>query len=280
MTWPHENAIFAARTTLSCALMKKAILIIFVTVILAAVAGVYYLYTNLDSLVAAAIEKYGSQATQTAVQVRNVNIRPAEGSATIGGLTVANPQGYSTPHAFTLSDIGTRVDFKNSSRDRIVIDEITIDNPEIFYEINQDRKTNLIELKNNISGDQPATAERETSPAEQPNLIVRRLSFTGGNVHAVIAPLDKQYELQLPAIRMTDLGGKNGAPPAEIARQILNQLLDRVTREVKARGVGQELEKARQELDTQKQELKSRAGEALESRKEEARDKLKNLLKQ
>ena len=31
---------------------------------------------------------------------------------------------------------------------------------------------------------------------------------------------------------MNDLGGKNGAPPAEIARQILSQLLDRVSREV------------------------------------------------
>ncbi|HEX7028449.1 MAG TPA: hypothetical protein VF268_14505 [Gammaproteobacteria bacterium] len=260
--------------------MKKAILIVAVIVALAAVAGVYYLYTNLDSLVAAAIEKYGSQATQTAVQVRNVNIQPTEGSATIGGLTVANPQGYSTPYAFTLRDIGTRVDFKNSSRDKIVIEEITIDNPEIFYEINRDRKTNLIELKNNISGDKPAAREQETPPAEQPNLVIRRLSFTGGNVHANIGPLDKQYELQLPAIRMTNLGGENGAPPAEIARQILSQLLDRVTREVQARGVGQELEKARQKLETQKQELKSRAGEALESRKEEARDKLKNLLKQ
>lgn len=259
--------------------MKKVILAIAVIVLLAAVGGIYYLYANLDSLVAAAIEKYGSQATQTSVQVSNVDIRPTEGSASIGGLTVANPEGYSTPHAFTLKDIGTRVDFKNSSRDRIVIDEITIDDPEIFYEINRERETNLVELKNNITGGKPETRPQEEATTELPNLVIRRLSFTGGNVHANIAPLNKQYDLQLPAIRMTNLGGENGAPPAEIARQILNQLLDRVTREVKASGVGKELEEAKQQLDTKKEELRSRTEDELETRKEEARGKLEDLLK-
>lgn len=258
--------------------MKKAILGIIVIVILAAAAGVYYLYANLDSLVAAAIEKYGSQVTQTAVRVDNVRIQPGEGAARIGGLTIANPDGYTTPYAFTLQDIGTRVDFRNSSRDKIVIEEIVIDSPEIFYEINQDRQSNLIELKNNIAGDKPATPEQETPPADQPNLVIRRVSFTGGNVHANIAPLNKQYDLQLPAIRMNNLGGENGAPPAEIARQILSQLLDRITREIKARGVGQEIEKARQQLDTKKEELGSRAEEELKARKDEARGRLKNLL--
>lgn len=260
--------------------MKKAILGIVVLIILVAVVGLYYLYTNLDSLVEAAIEKYGSQVTQTAVRVDKVGIQPTEGSVSISGLTIANPDGYSVPYAFTLKDIGTQVDFKNSNRDKIVIDEITINAPEVFYEINRDRKTNLIELKNNIAGGEPAKQEREEQPADQPNMVIRRVSFTGGTVHANVVPLDKQYDLKLPAIRMTNLGGENGAPPAEIARQILTQLLDRVRQEVAARGIGSEVEKARQQLDTKKEELKSRTEEALDTRKEEARGKLKNLLKE
>lgn len=258
--------------------MKKAILVVIVLVLIAIAGGLYYLYANLDSLVAAAIEKYGSQVTQTAVSVDNVNIQPTEGSAKISGLTIANPKGYSAPHAFTLNNIGTRVDFQNSNRDKIVIDEITIDNPEVFYEINKDRQTNLLELKDNLGIGKAGKPQPETQPADQPNIVIRRLSFTGGNVHANVVPLDKRYDLKLPAIRMTNLGGKNGAPPAEIARQILGQLLDLVRQEVAARGVGKELEQARQKLDSQKEELKSRAGDVLDSRKEEARDKLKNLM--
>lgn len=260
--------------------MKKAILVVIVLVLVAIAGGLYYLYANLDSLVAAAIEKYGSQTTQTAVRVDNVSIQPTAGSAKIGGLTIANPKGYSTPYAFTLKNIGTRVDFQNSNRDKIVIDEITIDNPEVFYEINKDRQTNLLELKDNLGIGKAEKTQPETQPADQPNIIIRRLSFTGGNVHANVVPLDKHYDLKLPAIRMTNLGGKNGAPPAEIARQILGRLFDRVRQEVAARGIGKELEQTRQKLDTKKEELKSRAGDVLDSRKEEARDKLKNLLKQ
>lgn len=258
--------------------MKKIILVVIV-LILVAVAGLFYLYTNLDTLVAAAIQKYGSQVTQTAVRVDNVSIQPTEGSAKISGLTIANPEGYSSPYAFKLQDIGTQVDFQNSSRDKIVIDDITISTPEVFYEINADRETNLLELKDNMALGEPEKQKQETQPADQPNIIIRRLSFTGGNVHANVVPLDKQYDLKLPAIRMTNLGGQNGAPPAEIARQILSQLLERVRQTVAARGVGRELEEARQKLDTEKEELKSRAEEALDTRKEEARDKFKNLLK-
>lgn len=260
--------------------MKKVILVVIVLVLIAIAGGLYYLYANLDSLVAAAIEKYGSQVTQTAVSVDNVSIKPTEGSAKIGGLTIANPKGYTAPYAFTLKNIGTRIDFQNSGRDKIVIDEIAIDNPEVFYEINKDRQTNLLELKDNLGIGKTGKPQPETQPADQPDIVIRRLSFTGGNVHADVVPLNKRYDLKLPAIRMTNLGGTNGAPPAEIARQIIGRLLDRVRQEVAAQGVGKELEQARQKLDTKKEELKSRTGDVLDSRKEEARSKLKNLLKE
>lgn len=257
--------------------MKKIIAVVIV-IALIAIAGFYYLYSNLDRLVESAIEKYGSRATQTPVEVAGVSIRLAEGAASISGLTIANPVGFSTPYAFTMEDIATRIDFKNSTRDKIVIDEVLINASDVVYEINDERKTNLLELKNNIAGE-PTKPEPEARPAEQPNLVIRRLVFTGGEVHANIGPLDRQYELALPAIEMANLGGESGAPPAEITRQILNRLLDRVYSEVKAGGVGKELEEARQRVEEEKEELKSRAEDVLESRKEEARDKLKDLLK-
>ena len=49
--------------------MKKAILAVLVILVLAVAGGVYYITSNLDHLVKAAIEKYGSQATHTAVKV-------------------------------------------------------------------------------------------------------------------------------------------------------------------------------------------------------------------
>ena len=52
--------------------MKKIILGLVLLIIFAIAGGVYYVLTNLDSMVEQAIEKYGSEATQTAVLVDSV----------------------------------------------------------------------------------------------------------------------------------------------------------------------------------------------------------------
>src|SRR6202000_495394 len=80
-------------------------------VLLVIIAGVsWYLYSNLDSYVKAAIEKYASDATQTAVRVDSVKISLSTGEGTITGLTVANPDGYSSAKAVSIGTILMRLD--------------------------------------------------------------------------------------------------------------------------------------------------------------------------
>ena len=93
--------------------MKKTLLIVAGLIIAVIAGGVYYVLTNLDSLVKEAIEKYGSQATHTAVRVQGVNIQLKQASAAISGLTVANPKGFSSANAFSLGKIATSIDIKN-----------------------------------------------------------------------------------------------------------------------------------------------------------------------
>jgi len=54
-------------------------------IVIALAAALYYVWTSLDSLVEAAIEKYGSQVTQTAVQVQEVKLQKtlAQGKGSI-----------------------------------------------------------------------------------------------------------------------------------------------------------------------------------------------------
>ena len=58
---------------------KKKFLIIIAAVVLLLAAGLAFLWTNLDWIVKNAIERYGSQATGTAVRVDRVNLNPAQG---------------------------------------------------------------------------------------------------------------------------------------------------------------------------------------------------------
>lgn len=273
-------------------LMKKIILGIVLLLIIAIGGGVFYLFHNLDAIVKMAIEKYGSQAIQTPVRVDKVRIRLQEGSASISGLTIANPAGFSMPHAFALGDISVGIDINSLTGDVIVIREIGIGAPQVFFEINADKKANLDVLSKNLgTGKEPPVEEK---PGAEPKLIISKASLSGAELQALVVPLDnKEYRLKLPTITMANLGAPKGAPPAVIAKQMLDQLLDRVKEEIKKQGIGAEL---REKIDAQKEALKTEAGarkaeadakieaekaeaaQKTESKKQEAIDKLKKKL--
>ena len=262
--------------------MKKTILIVIVLIIAIVAGGVYYVLTNLDSLVKQAIEKYGSEATQTAVRVQGVNIQLKQASAAISGLTVANPKGFSTPNAFSLGQIATRLDIKNTNKEHIVINEVRIQSPEVFYEVNADKQGNLNLLKDKLAGS--AKSKSTSGPeaaggSKPPMLTIRKFDFAGAALHAKLAPLqNKEFNLNLPAFQLVNLNGT----PEQISRQVLNQLIDRARDEIRKKGIDAELDKAKaqakEKVDAEKAKLKEKADTKLEEEKAKAADNLKNLL--
>ena len=267
--------------------MKKVILGVLLIVIIAIGGSVYYLLTNLDSLVEAAIEKYGSEATQTSVLVDGVKINLSDGAAGITGLTVGNPAGYGFANAFSLGEIRAAIDLASLQDEPYIINEITVLAPQVFVEINQDNKTNLNELKNNLTagttGKPQAKAPAEGSAAE-PRLIIRRLTFADGTIQAKVAALkNKEYKLKLPSLDMTNLGGSKGATATELASEILKRLTDRASDIVKNDIIDAELnklkEKAQQKIDEEKARLQKEVDSKVEAKKDAVKDKAKDKLK-
>ncbi|MDZ7805292.1 MAG: hypothetical protein U5K34_15040 [Thiohalophilus sp.] len=252
---------------------------------IAIIAGIFYVLTNLDSIVKAAIEKYGSQATQTAVQVDRVRIKLGEGDGAIFGLTVANPKGFELRHAISLGETGIGIDLKSIREEPYVINHITVRDPRVFFEVNANKKTNLNELKKNLTAGQPSA--KQDKPADktsaEPRLIIRRITFEQGRIDAKVTPLDKDYELNLPNINMTGLGGSQGATASELAKEILQRLMDAARNEVKKKGIDAELDKlkagAKARVEEEKTRLKDEADSKIEEEKQKAEDKLKNLLR-
>lgn len=251
----------------------RGIVIAGIVIVLLAVAAVFFLLSNLDSIVEAAIEKYGSQATQTDVRVASVKITLAEGEGAIAGLTVGNPPGFSAPNIFALGKIGTKIDVQSVTQDPVVIDEIYVGAPQVYYEIDEAGKSNLDALKQNMAGTgtaQPAAPAEAKEGEAGPKLIIRRLVIEEGNVEAKIAALPKQdLSTKLPRIELKDLGAKQGgATPDEIAEEIVAVLVKRVGTAVAQIGVEKYLGKS---VDQLKQDLKGEAGKRID---EELGDRL------
>lgn len=268
--------------------MKKVILGLMLIIVIAIAGSVYYLLTNLDALVEAGIEKYGSEATQTSVLVDSVKINLTDGAAGITGLTIGNPAGYDLPNAFSLGEIRAGIDLQSLQEEPYIINEITVLAPQVFVEINEDAKTNLNELKNNLTAGSTGNAQDKKSqaPAEssakEPRLIIRRVTFADGTIQAKVAALqNKEYELKLPGLDMINLGGSKGATATELASEILKRLTDRASDIVKKDIIDAELnklkDKAQQKIDEEKAKLQDKADSKLDEEKDKAKDKLKNL---
>jgi len=252
--------------------VKKIILVVVLLIVAVIGAALYFVFTNLDAIVKAAIEQVGSQTTQTAVRVAKVKITLTDGAGAISGLTVANPSGFEAPNAFSLGAIETQIDLNSLTKGPITIDKVIIRKPQVFYEMNKDRQGNLDALYKNIAGSTGGSGSAEkksTGKSDEPKLRIRHFQLADATVEANVVPLNKKYNLKLPTIDLRDLGGKNGAPPSEISKQVLDTITQRALAAVKQAGIDQKIQglksEAQQKLDAKKEEAESKAKEKLKS---------------
>jgi hypothetical protein len=238
--------------------MKKVFIGLAVIVVILG-ALLWWLGANLDGIVKKAIEDVGTDVTQTSVNVSSVGIQLLDGKAAISGLSVANPPGFSGSDIFTLEKVSVEIDIESINSNPIIINEILVRQPQVFYEMNKDSVSNLDVLKKNIagysaSGSSSSGGKKEAAAdekGEEIKLIIRKLSFEGGHLSAVSALVpDKKIEADLPAFSMSNLGqSSGGATSDQIAKQVMDRLVkqavdvatkagaDQLTGELKKKGM-------------------------------------------
>jgi len=203
-----------------------------VLVILAMVAGgaVFWLNRNIDGLVQAAIEKYGSQMTKAKVSVASVEIKPADGRGVIRGLTIGNPAGFKTSHAVKAAEIEVAIDLASLTGSVITIRKIGVVAPDIIYE-KGDVMTNFDAIQKNIAdylGPADKAKEKEKGGKK---LIVEELVIASPKAQASAAFLaGKTVEVKLPTIALRNLGkAKGGVTPGELGQEIAGAIKARLT---------------------------------------------------
>lgn len=205
--------------------MKK-LLIAGVVAIVLVIVIVFLLLSNLDSLIAKTIEKHGSDVTQTRVRVSGVHISLRDGRGSIRGLQVANPEGFQARTAFSLDDITVDIDIKGIRENPVIIDEIRIQAPVVNAEITKSGASNIDELRKRIQAYAArAGGERGESGKGTKRIRIERFVFERGRVEFDASALGlEKRTIELPEIRLEDVGGSDGAPPDEIARIVLTEI--------------------------------------------------------
>jgi len=212
--------------------MKK-LLIILGGLFVVTVVAIIIIIANLGRVVKSAVNTVGPRITQTTVVLNGADISPFSGKGALKELTVGNPKGWNTEHAFFLKEISLDLDTKSIKGDHVVINSIVIDNPEIIYETTGALTTsNLQDLIKNLQGssDQKAQGaaqqpESKTSsePAKETKLEVKSFRLT--NVTIKVAYNTNVYTVKIPDLIMADLGTKEGGlTPEQLSIAIIKEI--------------------------------------------------------
>jgi len=251
-------------------------------VIVVVIGATIFLWSSLDKIIAGAIEQYGSEVTQTPVNVSGVKVGLTTGEGSISGLSIGNPKGFTDPNIFTLGNITTKIDTATVTEPTVVIKEILVGAPSVFYEIDKSGASNLDALKKNISAATGGGKSAESGDA--PKLIINRLLVDGGKVSARIAALgDESLSANLPRIELRDIGkSSNGATAAEVSEKVVNALMEKSRAAVMNLGVdkylGKSLDEVKSQLGSKVQDaLNENTGSGVEDRLKKGGDAVKGL---
>lgn len=219
--------------------MKWFIRILVVLAVL--IAGLLWFgYSKIDDLLKLGIEKAGTEALQAPVTIQKLNISMFSGAGTIEGLEIGTPTGFSVPCSLRINKADIAINTSASKEDRIVIQHIRFNEPDIHLEVGPGG-TNLSQIAKNAratadsvapsSGTAPAPAS-PAAPKKNLKLQVHEILITGAKVNASAGVLPgAQASVTLPEIKLTDLGaGPEGLTPAELTAVILSKLSEEATK--------------------------------------------------
>ena len=217
--------------------MRK--LLIIGGVVLSVIVGdAVYLFSSLDSIVKKVIEEVGTQVTGVKVSVGGVKISLSEGKASITGLSVANPPGFSSDPAIKLGEISVALDTGSLNKNPIVVKDVLIGAPAVAYELGSGG-SNLDAIQRNVQAftapkGGASKAEAKAEPAktgdksEEKKVVIEHLAITGGQVKLAAGGIPgAATTATLPKIEMRDIGKESsGASASQVAQKLLEAIVN------------------------------------------------------
>lgn len=196
--------------------MIKKILISLTLFVLIIGGGVFYYF---DSLVQSGIEVVGSRALGTEVRVASSSVSPLNGSGSISGLQIRNPEGFDADYIFQMDQVAVNINASSVFSDVVEIESVVINSPQITYE-RRLTASNVSALLENLSGGEAETAEDSASTRR---IIIREFRMIDPQVNLVAASM--QAPIPLPDIVLNDIGEEsNAATVSDAMRQILGAI--------------------------------------------------------
>ena len=210
--------------------MGKKIILAAILLVLVLAGVIWKIGTNLGVIAADMIGEVGSDVLQTRVGVSTVAIDLKQGKATISGLTVANPPGYSPANLLEVDTIEVDLALSSLPSSALHVQAVKILDPRIVYEGDKSGGSNIQAILDNM--EQESTAAGSAPSDDDIKLIIDSLTFTGGQVSATSAlKPGKVVAFELSDIHMKDIGRAEGGVTTDaVAEMVVRKLLRQTVR--------------------------------------------------
>lgn len=219
--------------------MKNKGLKIFGGILAILIAGFLVITLSLDGIVKSGIEENGSELLQTEVVVDDIDISLLNGSGSISGFVVSNPEGFSDEPAVKIEEASIKMDLSTLLSNRIVVEEIIIQNPEFFFE-QKGIGINLKTLKNNMG-----TSESSAGTA----LVIDYLLVKNGQIK-VSTTIDRERTAQagIEKFELNNIGRNGSNTVKQSVREVMEPLLERATAEAIKGGIMEQFRSKAEEM--------------------------------
>ena len=253
----------------------KILLSVIAVIVLIVGIGLWFVFSNLNSIVKEAVETVGTDTLETNVSLNAVDIKLTDGSGELKGFSIANLPGYTQENMFAVDTVKLDIDPNSLAGDVIVIDELTIKGISVVAE-QLGTTTNLQALMDRLpksDATDGATSEDSGSSADV-LLAVKQLNFVENSLTLATEKYGI-HTLDLPNITQSNLGSEaNGLTPEQLAKAIAEPLIESAKKSVEE-GIAKLAEEALKErLDEEKDKLKGKIDDELG---EGTVDKIKGL---
>jgi hypothetical protein len=177
----------------------------------------------MGSIVKTGVNRFGPQITQTKVELQGASVSPLSGQGTLSGLSVGNPQGWSSGDAFRLGKVHLSMEPSSVFKDFIQIDELVIEQPEFLYETRL-VASNVGDLLKNIEQSIGRKESQVKTKEGQPvKMVIRKLVLQDGRVTLGVGTA--AMTLPMPPVNMTDIGvAENGITPEQVAFAVMRHV--------------------------------------------------------
>lgn len=214
----------------------KVVKTFFLSIVLIAAALGLLIFFFLSGAAKRGIELAGTNALGTKVSMAGFDLSLRDKQATMNGLEIANPPGFSAADIVAAKNVSVKIG--DITKKLLVIDDITVDGLVVNYELGT-AGSNFDALRKAMpSSSAPASAKDGAARGSgtTPDIVIHRIKITDAKVIPAIGK--NAAPVSLPEITLTDIGtADKPASAREISLKIMNRLMSASTTAVATSGI-------------------------------------------